>query len=199
MSRRGQPRGLLALDRYGLALLSWTRALIPVPVRRLLSAGGGAPRGCCHLEPGDQPLELVDHGTCVSDCRPDAVAVSSGPTSPAGDLAFDQPAEGDAHWRCSESGSVGRPGFVADLDARHAIPRHPGALLCLVLSLSSASSHVYIVYDASAGETVCGAARSAVKQGHINTLEVLGALGLRARASCLGPVSVRSEIAQAAG
>jgi hypothetical protein len=101
-------------------------------------------------------------------------------------LAFNQPAEGDAHWRRSESGSVGRPGFVADLDACHAIPRRPGALLGLVLSLSSAASHVYTVNDASAGATVCGAARSAVKQGRISTLELLGALGLRARGSVLG-------------
>jgi hypothetical protein len=104
----------------------------------------------------------------------------------ARDLAFDQPAESDAHWRRSKSGPVGRPGFVTDLNARHAIPRRSGTLLGLVFSLSSAASHVYTVDDASAGETVCGAARSAVKQGPIRTLELLGALGLRARGSMLG-------------
>jgi hypothetical protein len=42
------------------------------------------------------------------------------------------------------------------------------------------------VYVAPDGETVCGAARSAVKQDRISTLELLGALGLRARDSVPG-------------
>jgi hypothetical protein len=80
-------------------------------------------------------------------------------------LPLDELAERNADGRRAEAGSICRPGFVADLNTRHAISRRASDGCNTLLTLSP--SHVYNVDDASAGATVCCEAERSDASGGI--------------------------------
>ena len=102
----------------------------------------------------------------------------------AGGLSLDEHAERNADGCGPEAGTVGGPGPVSHLDARHAIPRHPSRRLSALFPLSCSPTHVYKVYAASAGETVCGAARSAAELVRMSSLGLCRVDRYGARRSC---------------
>lgn len=77
---------------------------------------------------------------------------------------LDEPPELDAHRRSAETGSESAPGFIADLDTRHAITRRMSPCLRLLLALPTTACHVYVVNgvaDTAHGVKLCAARRAA--------------------------------------
>ena len=114
--------------------------------RRAVASGRGA---VLLVEPGYERCQLVGDAAGFVDGVPHVVGIGCRATTVAGDLASDEPAQRDADRCCAEAGAVGGPGLIAHLHSRHAITGSSSTFLCPVFTLSSSTTHVYVVDDAA--------------------------------------------------
>ena len=78
---------------------------------------------------------------------PHVVGIGCRAATVPGYLPFDEPAECSADRCCAQAAAIGRPDLIAHLDSRHPVAWSSCTFLGLLFTLSSASSHVYVVDD----------------------------------------------------
>jgi hypothetical protein len=133
------------------------------------------------LEPRDQRRQLLDHEPSVVDRLVNVSGIGGATSSPTGDRAFNETTELHAHWRRAEAGAEGIPGLVADLDTRHSIARGTGTFLGPLFTLSSASSHVYVVDDVADALEECNCVLRAERSDAKRQECILGCSAARLR------------------